>query len=379
MTTVKPQFDPQELAAVEAIDRFAREQLAPNAAALDEAGEFAFRHHQAMAELGLYGLNIPPEYGGIGLSPAALFLAVSHITAACASTASLITAHFLAADAIAIAGDRDQRQRLLPRLAAGSLAAFALTEPAAGSNPADLTTRAELVAAGYRISGSKQFISNADAAEILVVFAKTDPAAGARGISVFAVDRSTAGVAIGRAERTMGLKGGHVFPISLDCVVPQSARLGAEGSGFKTAMRVLDNGRLEVAAMAIGIAEAALAAAVAYAKSRRVGAGMVADFQGIQWMLADMACDLAAARAVAAEATALRTAGQPFSVQSAMAKLIASEMAGRVTDKALQVHGGYGFTRDLPLERYVRDARILRIYEGSSEIQRNIIARALLG
>ncbi len=267
----------------------------------------------------------------------------------------------------------------MPRLATGSLAAFALTEPAAGSNPADLTTRAELVAAGYRISGSKQFISNADAAEILVVFAKTDPAAGARGISVFAVDRSTAGVAIGRAERTMGLKGGHVFPISLDCVVPQSARLGAEGSGFKTAMRVLDNGRLEVAAMAIGIAEAALAAAVAYAKSRRVGAGMVADFQGIQWMLADMACDLAAARAVAAEATALRTAGQPFSVQSAMAKLIASEMAGRVTDKALQVHGGYGFTRDLPLERYVRDARILRIYEGSSEVQRNIIARALLG
>ncbi len=369
----------EEQAVLDAVCRFAGDVLAPAAGEIDEAALFVTRHLEPMANLGLFGLNLPERWGGIGLRPEIMFEAVASVAGACGSTASMLTAHFLATDGILIGGADDLRGRYLPGAAAGRrLGAFALTEPLAGSNPADMTTRAEHTSDGYHLKGVKHFISNGGEADFIVVFAKTDKAAGHRGISAFVVDRDTPGFSAGPAERTMGLKGGHVFELSFDCVVPEQNRIGEEGSGFRTAMKTLDNGRIEVAAMCVGIAAAALDAACRWSKDRQVGGEPIASFQGLQWMLADMATELQASRLMALDAAAKRGRGERFSQEAAMAKLHASEMAARVTDSALQIHGGYGYSQDMPLERYVRDVRIMRIYEGSSEIQRNIIARNLL-
>jgi alkylation response protein AidB-like acyl-CoA dehydrogenase len=325
------------------------------------------------------GLNLSDAWGGAGVNPFTLFEGTAKVAGACASTASMVTAHWLATDSILHGGDDSQRQRWLPPASAGkSLGAFGLTEPNSGSNPADMTTFASVERDRYRIKGRKQFISNAAAADFIVVYAKTDREAGARGISAFVVEPKSGGVEFGPAERTMGLRGGHVFEVTIDAEVPQSHRLGSEGSGFRTALKVLDSGRLEIAACCIGIADAALIRTKEWMKTRNVGGTPIAEFQGLQWMLADMATDIAAARGLALMATMKRARGERFSLDASMAKLYASEMAGRVTDQALQIHGGYGYTRDFPLERFVRDARIMRIYEGSSEIQRNIIARSIL-
>ncbi|WP_194098678.1 acyl-CoA dehydrogenase family protein [Marivivens aquimaris] len=377
--TTYPMSD-DERALVAQIERFSTEVLAPKAAQIDEEALFATLHLDAMADMGLLGLNLPEDHGGIGLSGPALYAAVEAIAGACGSTASMLTAHFLATDSLLLGADADLQARILPDAAAGtSLGAFALTEPQAGSNPADMRTTAKREGDGYRIKGSKCFISNAGAADFMVVYAKTDPAAGARGVSAFIVEpKKIDGVSVAPNEKTMGLKGGHVFGISFDCWVPDENRLGAEGTGFRTAMKVLDNGRIEVAAQATGIADAALKAAISYAKERQVSGHAIADFQGLQWMLADSATELAAARALAMQAATLRGTGVRYSSESAFAKLYASEAAWRIADRALQIHGGYGYTRDFPLERYLRDLRIFRIYEGSSEIQRTIIARGLL-
>ena len=369
-----------EHAVIRQIERFSQEVLAPKAAQLDEEALFATCHLPAMAEMGLMGMNLPEDAGGLGLSGPALYAAVEAVAGACGSTASMLTAHFLATDSILLGGDAALKARLLPDAAAGSaLGAFALTEPQAGSNPADMTTYAVRDGDGYRIKGSKCFISNAGAADFIVVFAKTDRTAGARGVSAFIVEpKAITGVDIAPNERTMGLKGGHVFGMTFDCWVPEENRLGDEGTGFRTAMKVLDNGRIEVAAQATGIAAAALDAAVSYAKERKVGGHPIGDFQGLQFMLADCATELAAARALSMQAAVKRGTGERYATESALAKLYATEAAWRIADRALQIHGGYGYTRDFPLERYLRDLRIFRIYEGSSEIQRTIIARGLL-
>ena len=369
-----------ECAVIEQIERFCTEIIAPQAKRLDEDSLFATLHLPAMADMGLMGMNLPENMGGIGLSGPALYAAVEAVAGACGSTASMLTAHFLATDSILLGADDDLKNRILPDAAAGkSLGAFALTEPQAGSNPADMTTYAVREGDGYRIKGAKCFISNAGAADFIVVYAKTDRNAGARGVSAFVVEPNLIeGVDIAPPEKTMGLKGGHVFGIVFDCWVPDCNRLGAEGTGFRTAMKVLDNGRIEVAAQATGIADAALTAAISYAKERKVGGHPIADFQGLQWMLADSATELAAARALGMQAAVKRGTGERYSTESAYAKLYATEAAWRIADRALQIHGGYGYTRDFPLERYLRDLRIFRIYEGSSEIQRTIIARGLL-
>jgi alkylation response protein AidB-like acyl-CoA dehydrogenase len=366
---------------VAGMDAFCREVLAPRAAEIDERGLSATLHRRQLAEMGLMGLNLPTELGGPGVDSWTLFECVALVAAACGSTASMVTAHYLATDSILHGGSSEQKARLLPRAAAGELlGAFALTEPGAGSNPADMSTMAVRDGDGWRIKGTKHFISNAGEADFLVVYAKTDRAAGARGISAFVVEPAVCGgITIGKPERTMGVRGGHVFEVVFDCVVPGDGILGREGSGFRTALKTLDGGRLDIAACAIGIAEAALGAATAWAKERQIGGHPIAEFQGLQWMIADMAVDIGAARGLADAATAKRQAGERFSLEASMAKLYASEMATRVTDTALQIHGGYGYTSDLPLERYARDVRIFRIFEGSSEVQRNIIARTLLG
>ena len=370
----------EEQAVTTQIERFSSEVLAPAAAEIDAKSQFATLHRAALAEMGIMGMNLPEMYGGIGLSGPALYCAVEAIAGACGSTASMLTAHFLATDSLLLGADEVLKQRVLPAAAAGeALGAFALTEPMAGSNPADMRSTATRDGEGYRLKGSKCFISNAGEADFIVVYAKTDNEAGARGVSAFVVEPGkTDGVDIGKHEETMGLRGGHVFPISFDCHVPAENRLGDEGTGFRTAMKVLDNGRIEVAAQATGIARAALDAAVSYAKEREVGGRPISSFQGLQWMLADSATELAAARALGLQAARKRGTGERYSSDSAFAKLYASEAAWRIADRALQIHGGYGYTRDFPLERYLRDLRIFRIYEGSSEIQRTIIARELL-
>jgi len=379
MDTLPEGLAAEEVAVVETVRRFAAERLAPAAQAIDETADFVAPHLPGLAQLGILGMNLPQAWGGPGVSPLALLACVEAIAGACGSTASMLTAHFLATDSLLIGGDDAIRARYLPRAASGeALGAFALTEPQAGSNPADMRCRALRGDGGYRLTGTKHFISNGGHADFVVVFAKTDPAAGHRGISAFVVDRGTPGFAAGPPEKTMGLKGGHVFELSFDCTVPEANRIGGEGSGFRTAMRVLDNGRVEVAAMCLGLAQAALDAARAWVKERAVGGQPLADYQGIQWMLADMATELRAARLLAEDAARRRRRGARFTREAAMAKLFASEAAAKVADAALQLHGGYGYTRQMPLERYVRDLRIMRIYEGSSEIQRNIIARELL-
>ncbi|WP_373784450.1 acyl-CoA dehydrogenase family protein [Delftia acidovorans] len=368
-------------AIADAVARFADDALAPLAQRMDEEALSATCHVPGLSALGVMGMNLPEALGGPGVTPTAMLLSLVAISRACAATSSMIGAHYLGTDAVLIGGDDAQRQQWLPRCASGQwLAAFALTEPRGGSHPADMRTRAVRDGDDYLITGVKHFISNAAEARFMVVFAKTDMDAGARGVSAFIVPRDLPGIQVSAPEKLMGIRGGHAFEVSLDGVrVPASHRLGAEGTGFKTAMKVLDNSRLDVAATALGVAEAALAAAAQWANQRLVGGEPLATKQGIQWKLADMKLRLEASWALTMQALALRQAGQPFTQHSAMAKLHASEMVGFVTDEALQIHGGYGYTREMPLERLVRDARILRIYEGSSEVQRSIIARGVLG
>ncbi|MEG0148571.1 MAG: acyl-CoA dehydrogenase family protein [Comamonas sp.] len=371
----------EDQAIADAVDRFAQETLAPVAQAMDEEAFSATRHVPGLAQLGVMGMNLPEYLGGPGVTPTAMLMSLVAISRACAATSSMIGAHYLGTDALLIGGSAEQHQQWLPRCASGEwLAAFALTEPRGGSHPADMRTRAVLDGDEYVLTGVKHFISNAAEASFMIVFAKTDMNAGARGVSAFIVPRNLAGIQISSPEKLMGIRGGHAFEVSLEGVrVPAANRLGAEGSGFKIAMQVLDNSRLDVAATSLGIAEAALKAAAEWANQRLVGGEPLATKQAIQFKLADMKLRLEAAWGLTMQALALRQARQPFSQQSAMAKLYASEMVGFVTDEALQIHGGYGYTREMPLERYVRDARILRIYEGSSEIQRTIIARSVLG
>ncbi|MFM0223766.1 acyl-CoA dehydrogenase family protein [Paraburkholderia dipogonis] len=368
-----------DLELADAIERFAQSELAPRAAEVDRDEISTTRYVAQLAELGVMGMNLPERWCGIGASPVAIILSLAEIAKACASTSSMIGAHYLATDSILIGGDDGLRDRYLPEAAAGAkLGAFALTEPRAGSNPADMSTRATREGDGYRIRGVKHFISNAEAADFIVVYAKTDPDAGPRGISAFVVDRHSAGVDVAPAEKLMGIRGAPAHEIAFDCFVPAANRLGAEGTGFRTAMKVLDNSRLDVAATSLGIAEAARASAVEWAKQRHVGGEPLSRKQGLQWMFADMKTRLEAAWLLTLQAAVRRGAGEPFTDCASMAKLYASETVGFVTDTALQIHGGYGFTREMPLERLVRDARILRIYEGSSEIQRTVIARMML-
>lgn len=370
----------EDQAVADAVARFAEETLAPVAQAMDEEAFSATRHVPGLSALGVMGMNLPERFGGPGVTPTAMLMSLVAISRACAATSSMIGAHYLGTDAVLIGGDEAQREQWLPRCASGEwLAAFALTEPRGGSHPADMRTRAVRDGDDYLITGVKHFISNAAEARFMVVFAKTDAEAAARGVSAFIVPRELPGIQISSPEKLMGIRGGHAFEVSLDSVrVPAANRLGAEGTGFKTAMKVLDNSRLDVAATSLGIAEAALKAAADWANQRLVGGEPIASKQGIQFKLADMKLRLEAAWALTMQALALRQQGLPFTQQSAMAKLFASEMVGFVTDEALQIHGGYDYTREMPLERYVRDARILRIYEGSSEIQRTIIARSVL-
>lgn len=373
------ELDQVELAVVETAEKLAREVIQPRAQHYDETETFCAESLQALAELGGMGINLPEEYGGLGIGSLAMSRVVEAVAGACASTASALTAHFLATDSILIGGTEAQKQQWLPRAATGELlGAFALTEPAAGSNPADMRCRAQRENGGWRVRGSKHYITNAREAGFIVLYAKTDAEAGHKGISAFMIPQGTAGISFSSPEKTMGLRGSTIYELALDCWLPETALLGSEGAGFNTAMAVLDRGRVEVAAMSLGIANAALQASLNWVRERQIGPKPLAAYQGTQWRLADMYAQLEGARMLTWKAAARRDSGERFSLDSATAKLVAAECAGFITDAALQLHGGYGYIRDLPLERYVRDARILRIFEGTSEVQKIIISRSLL-
>ncbi len=366
------------------LERICAEKIAPLAHQTDETSAFVHDQLRTLGEAGMMGANLPEDYDGSAVSAPALLRAVALVAGACGSTASALTAHYLATDSILIGGTEAQKQHWLTKAATGeALGAFALTEPTAGSDPADMKTRARRTENGWHIKGTKCFISNGGVADFIVLYAVTDPEKAHRGISAFIVPKGTPGLEAGPAEKTMGLKGGHVFTLNIDITLPEDALLGEEGKGFRTAMQVLDNGRIEVAAQCLGLAEAAMKSALAYAKDRVIGGEALSDRQGIRWMIADMGVAYRSALLLSQDAARQRDAahhgtGGRFSLASSMAKLAASEAAGKIADTALQLHGGYGYTRDFPIERINRDLRIMRIYEGSSEIQRIIISGNML-
>ena len=364
---------------------FAQNELAPVAAELDEKGEPPLANIKKMAELGFMGLAIPEEYGGIGADSVSYVIAVEEISKACASTGVILAVHnSLGSHGLVAFGTEEQKRRFLTPLASGQwISTYALTEPETGSDAASIKTRAVLDGDEYVINGTKQFITSAPFAHLFVVFAVTDPDKRHRGISAFVVEKDAPGFSVGREENKMGIRAastcGLVFE---DCRVPVANRLGEEGEGFKVAMASLDAGRVGIAAQAVGIAQGAYEAALAYAKERHAFGQPIAEFQGIQWMLADMATRIEAARlltyqAALAKDRAKKTGGR-YSKEAAMAKLFASEMAVWVTHKAVQIHGGYGYIKEYAVERYYRDAKITEIYEGTSEIQRVVIASQIL-
>ena len=365
----------------DAVREFAEAEIVPIAAEIDRDHRFPAELLPKLAEMNLMGMTFPEKEGGAGADYVSYVIAVEEISRACASTGIIMSSHnSLATWPIYTFGTRAQKDHYLHDMTSGRrLGAFALTEPAAGTDAAAGTTTATPTADGYALNGSKMFISNAPHAEIYIVFAKTDPDRGTRGISAFIVEKDTPGFAVGEAEHKMGIRGSSTPPIYLtDCRVPKEALLGEEGEGFKIAMATLDGGRIGVSAQALGIAQAALESSVAYAKERVQFGKPIANLQAIQWMIADSALDVDAARLLVYRAASCVANGRPYSTEGAMAKLFASETATRVAGRAIQIHGGYGYTESYPVERNYRDAKITELYEGTSEVQRMVIARSAL-
>ncbi len=361
---------------------FAQKEIAPRTAQVDKSEEFPAENIRGMAELGLLGLPYPEEYGGGGGDYVSYAIAVEEIARACGSTALIYAAHVsLGCAPIDYFGTEEQKQRWLPHLCSGQgLAAFGLTEPEAGSDAGATRTTAVRDGDYYVLNGSKMWITSGAIADVIVVTAKTDPAAGTRGISSFLVQKGTPGFIPGKNEPKMGLKGSVTSALAFEnCRVPAANLLGKEGQGFKQALVTLDGGRISIGAMALGLAQAAFDQAVSYSKERVQFGQPIASFQAVQWMIADMATEIDAARMMVYRSAAIKDAGKPFTKEAAMAKLYASEVAERAAFKALQIHGGYGYSREYPVERIYRDQRLCTIGEGTSEIQRLVIARQILG
>lgn len=359
------------------VREFARKVVAPTAAERDQTKEFPADNLKKMGELGLLGMMVPPEYDGEGADTVSYVLALSEIAAACASTAVVMSVHnSIVCESILRFGSDDLKKRYLKRLARGKIiGAFALTEPQAGSDPVSQATAAVRDGDHYVINGTKRFTTTGRNSGLVIVTAKTDESQRHKGISAFLVEKGTKGLTVGHEEDKMGLRASDTTDLIFeDCRVPAKNLLGAEGLGFKIAMTGLDGGRIGIAAQSIGVAQAALDAAVKYAKERDQFGQKIAKFQGLRWMVADMATELEAARQMTLAAAARKDRGEKYTMEASMAKLFASEMVNRTTAKAIQIHGGYGFTKDYPVERYYRDARVFTIYEGTSEIQRVVIS-----
>jgi alkylation response protein AidB-like acyl-CoA dehydrogenase len=361
---------------------FADRVVAPQAAAIDATERFPREVLRGLAELGLMAINVPPDLGGGGAGPVAYAVAIQEIARACASTAVMMSVANMVGEAIARFGTDAQRQRHCPRLASGEYAmgSFALSEPDAGSDPGAMRTTARRDGGDWVLDGVKQWITGGSYAGVLLVWARTgQPGSGTRGISCFLVEGGARGLRVGRPEDKMGIRASDTVPLELSGVrVPGDALLGQENGGFRVAMMALDGGRIGISSQAIGIARAALAESVAYAKERCAFGVPIAQHQAIAWKLADMRSLVDAAHLLSMRAAWLKEQGKPFSREASMAKLFASEAAVRVCNDAVQIHGGYGYARDFAAERHLRDARVTTIYEGTSEIQRVVIARNVL-
>jgi alkylation response protein AidB-like acyl-CoA dehydrogenase len=361
---------------------FAEKELKPRAAEVDATRQYPLPVLKAMAELGMMGMNIPAEYGGSQTGVVSYSLAMTEIGKACASTAVTMSVTNMVAEVILAFGKEEHRLINIPRICKGEYpgGAFALTESTAGSDPSSMKSTAEPTGDDYVLNGSKTFITSAEFAGVFVVWAKTDKTAGAKGISAFLVERGHPGFKVGRNEEKMGQRGSCTNEISIeDCRLPRKALLGKEGEGFKVAMMALDGGRIGIGSMAVGIGLAAIEYAADYAKNRIQFGKPISSFQAIQWMIADSFTELEAARLMVLRAAYLKEKGRRFTREASMAKLLATETANRVCYKALQILGGYGYSKEYPLERYARDCRVTTIYEGTSEIQRLVIAREILG
>ncbi len=361
---------------------FASRVIAPQAAATDETERFPREILRGLAELGLMAINVPPELGGSGAGVVAAALALQEIARACASTAVMTSVANMVGEAIARFGTPAQKERHCPKLASGEygMGSFALSEPDAGSDPGGMRTTARREGGEWVIDGAKQWITGGTHAGVYIVWARTaPPETGAKGISCFLVEGGAKGLKVGRPEDKMGIRGSDTVALEFDgCRVPADALFGQENGGFKIAMMALDGGRIGISAQAIGIARAALAEATAYAKERKAFGVPIAEHQAIAWKLADMHTQIEAAHLLSMRAAWLKEQGHAFSQQASMSKLFASEMAVRVCNEAVQIHGGYGYVREYAAERHLRDARVTMIYEGTSEIQRLVIARGVL-
>jgi butyryl-CoA dehydrogenase len=363
------------------VREFSRKVVAPEAAERDQNKEFPAQILKKMGELGFMGMMIPPAYGGEGADTISYVLALSEIAYSCASTAVVMSVHnSIVCESIYHFGNEDQKQQYLKLLAAGKIiGAFALTEPHAGSDPVAQITTAVRDGDSYVINGVKRFISTGKNAGLVIVTAKTDETLRHKGISAFIIPRKTQGMIVGRTEDKMGLRASDTTDLIFeDCRIPVENLLGQEGDGFKIVMKGLDSGRIGIAAQSIGVAQAAMDAAVKYAKERDQFGQKICKFQGLRWIIADMATEIEAARQLMLSAASMKDRGEKYTAQASMAKLFASEMVNRVTGKALQIHGGYGFIKDYAVERFFRDARVFTIYEGTSEIQRIVISDHVL-
>lgn len=363
---------------------YATRVLMPAAAGIDKDERFPRAELQGLADLGLMAVNVPAAYGGSEAGPVSYALAMQEVARACASTAVTMAVTNMVGEVIATFGTEEQKQKYCTKLASGEYAAgsFGLSEPGAGSDPGSMLTTATKDGDDWIIDGQKQWITSGAYAGVIVVWARTGDRAtlpGTRGISCFLVEAGTPGLRIGKAEDKLGIRGSNTVSLSFEsCRVPGSALLGQLNGGFKIAMMALDGGRIGISCQAIGIARAALEESVQYARDRRQFDRPIGDFQAIQWKLADMQVELDAAHLLAMRAAWLKEQGRAFSREASMSKVFSTEMANRAANQAVQIHGGYGYTRDFPAERHLRDARVTTIYEGTSEVQRIVIARSTL-
>jgi len=363
------------------IRNFAEKELRPVAAKNDKSHTFPMEQIKKLGEMGFMGMVIPEEWGGAGMDAISYVIMMEEVSRVCASTSvTLSVNNSLVCEVLKNFGTDEQKKKFLIPLAKGEkIGAYCLTEPMSGSDAATQKTSAKLDGDFYIINGAKNFITNGPQSDTLILFAMTDPSKGAKGVNAFVLDTKTPGVVIGKGENKMGIRSSGTCTISFDNVkIPVNQRLGEELSGFIIAMKTLDNGRIGIAAQALGIAQAALEEAIKYAKERKQFDRPIAENQGIRWMIADMATRVEAARQLIFQAAYQKTLGGRFTKYSAIAKLFASETATYVANKAVQIHGGYGYTSDYSVERNLRDARVTELYEGTSEIQRLVIAMQTL-
>ncbi|KGL50411.1 acyl-CoA dehydrogenase [Porphyromonas gulae] len=372
---------PQEQLFLEMIRSFAEKEVKPLAAEIDEQERFPIETVKKMGEIGLMGIPFPVEYGGAGGTNVMYSMAVEELSRVCATTGVVLSAHTsLCAAPIYENGTEEQKMKYLPKLCSGEwIGAFGLTEPNAGTDAAAQQTFAEEKEDHFILNGNKIFITNAEYAHVYVVFAMTDKSQGTRGITAFIVEKGTPGFSIGKKELKMGIRGSATCELIFEnCIVPKENLLGRVGGGFKIAMKTLDGGRIGIASQALGIAQGAMDETVKYTKERKQFGRSIAQFQNTQFQLADLQCRIQASRLLVRLASWKKDMKMPYTMESAQAKLYCAETAMDMTTKAVQFHGGYGYTREYPVERMMRDAKITEIYEGTSEVQRLVIASNLL-